>query len=158
METRREGASQEQLHAMALDIKQALKPADVAQLIRLIEPTPSTGEMSAEEFENLMAELNAKSTRRGYSETSTAAARLVLVMGASIAEAAAETEVSRVTVHQLLRRIRRRMEDLPKGWVPVSAWLPVEIAKQLESIEAMLKDAQASGELQSGDMPTLTLR
>jgi transposase-like protein len=149
--------NQERLQEMASQIKESLTPAEIAQLIRLIAPTPTTGEMSSAEFEELMRDLNDKSTRRGYSETSLTAARLVLVMGATVAEAASETGVSRQAIHQLLKRIRRRMESLPKDWVPVSTWLPEYIAKQLEDIVESLKASHASGELLEGERPTLML-
>ncbi|HDQ4405497.1 TPA: hypothetical protein P8734_005695 [Pseudomonas aeruginosa] len=130
---------------MAAQIKEKYQPGEIAQLIRLIEPTPSTGEMSAEEFERLMKELEAKSTRRGYSEKSIEAARLVLVMGASVAEAATETNQTRQSVNQLMVRIRRRMESLPQGWVQVSDWFPADVAKQLVKVAESLKAAHAAG-------------
>jgi len=60
--------NEDRLLKMAAKIKETYQPAEIAQLVRLIEPTPSTGEMSAEDFERLMQELDATSTRRGYSE------------------------------------------------------------------------------------------
>ena len=122
--------NEERLMKMAAKIKETYQPAEIAQLVRLIGATPSTGEMSPEEFERLMKELEAKSNRRGYTEKSIEAARLVLVMGASIAEAAADTDLSRQSVNQLMQRIRRRMESLPQGWVQVTDWFPVEVAKE----------------------------
>lgn len=137
--------NEDRLMKMAAKIKETYQPAEIAQLVRLIGATPSTGEMSPEEFERLMKELEAKSTRRGYSEKSIEAARLVLVMGASIAEAAADTEQSRQSVNQLMQRIRRRIESLPQGWVQVTDWFPVEVAKQLAKIAETLKAAHAAG-------------
>lgn len=137
--------NEERLMKMAAKIKETYQPAEIAQLVRLIGATPSTGEMSPEEFERLMKELEAKSNRRGYSEKSIEAARLVLVMGASIAEAAADTDLSRQSVNQLMQRIRRRMESLPQGWVQVTDWFPVEVAKQLAKIAESLKASQAAG-------------
>lgn len=137
--------NEDRLMKMAAKIKETYEPAEIAQLVRLIGATPSTGEMSPEEFERLMKELEAKSNRRGYTEKSIEAARLVLVMGASIAEAAADTELSRQAVNQLMQRIRRRMESLPQGWVQVTDWFPVEIAKQLAKIAETLKAAHAAG-------------
>ncbi|WP_438942606.1 TrfB-related DNA-binding protein, partial [Pseudomonas savastanoi] len=52
------------------------------------------------------------------------AARLVLVMGASVSEAALETGLTRQVVHRFMARIRARLEDLPVDWVKVEAWLP----------------------------------
>ncbi|WP_338925044.1 TrfB-related DNA-binding protein (plasmid) [Pseudomonas silesiensis] len=137
--------NEDRLMKMAAKIKETYEPAEIAQLVRLIGATPSTGEMSPEEFERLMKELEAKSNRRGYTEKSIEAARLVLVMGASIAEAAADTELSRQAVNQLMQRIRRRMESLPQGWVQVTDWFPVEVAKQLAKIAETLKAAHAAG-------------
>lgn len=131
--------NEDRLLKMAAKIKETYQPAEIAQLVRLIEPTPTTGEMSAEDFERLMQELDATSTRRGYSEKSIEAARLVLVMGASVAEAAAETNQTRQSVSQLMTRIRRRIEALPKGWVKVDQWLPADVAKQVEKIAQELK-------------------
>ena len=110
------------------------------------EPSPRTGEMSAEEFEQLMDRLDALSTRRGYSEKSRAAARLVMVSGASESEAAAQTELSSQSVNQLMKRIRRRMESLPTGWVQVKGWFPANVAKQLEVLSEQLQAAQKAGE------------
>lgn len=124
---------------MAAQIKETYQPAEIAQLVRLIEPTPPTAEMSPEDFEQLMQELEASSTRRGYSEKSIEAARLVLVKGASVAEAAAETNQTRQSVSQLMTRIRRRIEALPKGWVKVDQWLPADVARQVEEIAEQMK-------------------
>ncbi|AXQ50983.1 hypothetical protein DZC31_30170 (plasmid) [Stenotrophomonas rhizophila] len=113
--------------------------------------------MSSEEFERLMKELEANNSRRGYSEKSIDAARLVLVMGASIAEAAADTNLSRQSVNQLMLRIRRRMATLPQGWVQVSTWFPVEVAKQLAEVAESLKASQAAGTPLEGKTFTITL-
>lgn len=124
---------------LATTIKHSLSPAEIAQLIRLIQPTPTTGELSAEDFERLMETLDASSSRRGYSEKSIEAARLVLVMGAGIAEAAADTGLSRQAVNQLMTRIRRRMDSVPAGWVKVEQWVPSEVAQQVERIAQDLR-------------------
>lgn len=150
--------NEDRLMKMAAKIKETYEPAEIAQLVRLIGATPSTGEMSPEEFERLMKELEAKSTRRGYSEKSIEAARLVLVMGASIAEAAADTEQSRQSVNQLMQRIRRRMESLPQGWVQVTDWFPVEVAKQLAKITETLKALHAAGKPLDDQSFTISLK
>lgn len=150
--------NEDRLMKMAAKIKETYQPAEIAQLVRLIGATPSTGEMSPEEFERLMKELEAKSTRRGYSEKSIEAARLVLVMGASIAEAAADTEQSRQSVNQLMQRIRRRMESLPQGWVQVTDWYPVEVAKQLAKIAETLKASHAAGKPLDDQIFTISLK
>jgi len=143
---------------MAAKIKETYEPAEIAQLVRLIGATPSTGEMSPEEFERLMKELEAKSNRRGYTEKSIEAARLVLVMGASIAEAAADTDLSRQAVNQLMQRIRRRMESLPQGWVQVTDWFPVEVAKQLAKVAETLKASHAAGKPLDDQSFTISLK
>ena len=150
--------NEDRLMKMAAKIKETYQPAEIAQLVRLIGATPSTGEMSPEEFERLMKELEAKSTRRGYSEKSIEAARLVLVMGASIAEAAADTEQSRQSVNQLMQRIRRRMESLPQGWVQVTDWFPVEVAKQLAKVAETLKASHAAGKPLDDQSFTISLK
>lgn len=150
--------NEDRLMKMAAKIKETYEPAEIAQLVRLIGATPSTGEMSPEEFERLMKELEAKSNRRGYTEKSIEAARLVLVMGASIAEAAADTELSRQAVNQLMQRIRRRMESLPQGWVQVTDWFPVEVAKQLAKIAETLKASHAAGKPLDDQSFTISLK
>ena len=150
--------NEERLMKMAAKIKETYEPAEIAQLVRLIGATPSTGEMSPEEFERLMKELEAKSNRRGYTEKSIEAARLVLVMGASIAEAAADTDLSRQAVNQLMQRIRRRMESLPQGWVQVTDWFPVEVAKQLAKVAETLKASHAAGKPLDDQSFTISLK
>ena len=150
--------NEDRLMKMAAKIKETYQPAEIAQLVRLIGATPSTGEMSPEEFERLMKELEAKSNRRGYTEKSIEAARLVLVMGASIAEAAADTDLSRQAVNQLMQRIRRRMESLPQGWVQVTDWFPVEVAKQLAKVAETLKASHAAGKPLDDQSFTISLK
>ena len=150
--------NEDRLVKMAAKIKETYQPAEIAQLVRLIGATPTTGEMSPEEFERLMKELEAKSNRRGYTDKSIEAARLVLVMGASIAEAAADTELSRQAVNQLMQRIRRRMESLPQGWVQVTDWFPVEVAKQLAKVAETLKASHAAGKPLDDQSFTISLK
>ena len=150
--------NEDRLMKMAAKIKETYEPAEIAQLVRLIGATPSTGEMSPEEFERLMKELEAKSNRRGYTEKSIEAARLVLVMGASIAEAAADTDLSRQSVNQLMARIRRRKESLPQGWVQVTDWFPVEVAKQLAKVAETLKATHAAGKPLDDQSFTISLK
>lgn len=94
-------------------IKKKFKPQQIAQLIRLLEPTSPAGEMSAEEFESAFKMLEETHTGRWYSDRSIEAARLVLVMGASVSEAAADTDQSRQSVSQLMQRIKKRIESIP---------------------------------------------
>lgn len=150
-------ALDEKLLALAAEIQEGYAPADIAQLVRLISPTPSTGEMSAESFEQVMAVLVGQNNRRPYSDKSITAARLVLVMGASIAEAAGETGLSRQVVNRLMLRLRSRMESLPTGWVKVSEWLPADVAKQLRDISALLKGLRAAGKPLDALSYTITL-
>jgi len=132
------------LLAAAAQIKKDFLPAEIAQLIRLIAPTPNTGEMSAEDFERLMANLASKGAGRGYSEKSLAAARQVLVMGANIPEAATEVGMTKQSVSQLMIRVRRHMKAVPEGWKSANLCLPSEICNHLEDVaEVMRKVAQA---------------
>ncbi|AOE82489.1 hypothetical protein A7318_27995 (plasmid) [Pseudomonas lurida] len=135
----------EQLLAMATKIKESYTPSEIAQLVRLISPTPNTGELSAEEFERVMQVLGSQNNRRPYSSKSVIAARLVLVMGASPSEAAKESGLARQNVSELMLRIRKRMESLPQGWVKVSEWFPGEVAKQIGHISEALKDHHSAG-------------
>lgn len=126
-------------------IKKRFKPLQVAQLVRLLEPTSPAGEMSAEEFESVLEMLKETGTGRWYSGRSIEAARLVLVMGASISEAAADTEQSRQSVSQLMQRIKNRIDSIPDDinvpddWVKVEQWLPPEVALQFNNLSKALK-------------------
>ncbi|RBB96765.1 hypothetical protein C3E97_030025 [Pseudomonas sp. MWU12-2115] len=133
------------LIALAEKIKESYSIAEIAQLIRLIEPTPKTRLMSSDDFENLMDLLDATSTRRSYSPKSRDAARLFFVMGANVSEISAETGLTIQAVNQLIIRIRRRMEDMPAGWVSVSAVFPKEVAKQVKLLANELWSAHKSG-------------
>lgn len=136
--------NEEQIMAMANQIREAYSPGEIANLIRLIAPAPNTGEMSAEEFERVMKIL-ASQTNRPYSTKSMVAARLVLVMGASPAEAAKEAGLARQNVSELMSRIRARIQALPHDWVKVSEWFPPELAKQLGTIAETLREFHAAG-------------
>ncbi|KPX06476.1 hypothetical protein ALO73_200066 [Pseudomonas syringae pv. daphniphylli] len=83
----------------------------IAQLIRMISPVSPCALMAADEFERVMAVLAGQNRRRAFSDRSISAARLVLVMGASVSEAALETGLTRQVVHRLMARIRARLED-----------------------------------------------
>lgn len=135
----------DQLLTLAAHIKSSYPPAEIARLIRLIEPTPSTGEMSSDDFENLMNQLDAMS-RRGFSPKSREAARLIMVMGASEAETVVETGLTQQAVNKLMHRIRRRMEELPAGWVQIATWFPAGVAEQILTLAEALRTAQQSGE------------
>lgn len=138
-------APEEKLLALVAELKASYQPSELAQLARLISPAPSTGDMSANAFERVIQVLVAQNNRRPYSEKSKVAARLVLVMGASIAEAAAEVGLSRQVVNRLMLRIRSCMESLPAGWVKVSDWFPGDVAKQLGALSEPLRALHATG-------------
>ncbi len=128
-----------------LELKDAYPPSALAQLARLISPAPEGGEMSAEAFEAVMQSLAAQNNRRAYSDRSLTAARLVLVMGASIAEAAQDTGLARQVVHRLMVRIRRRMAAVPSDLVKLNEWYSRDIAEQLTTLAESLKTLQAAG-------------
>lgn len=131
---------------LAQQIKNSYSKAEIAKLIRLIEPTPSTGEMSSDQFENVMRFLDETSTRRKFSEKSREAARLVFVMGANSPEAAKQTGLKVQGVDQLIRRIRGRLAAVPSGWIPVTEWLPVEVATQVKDLARTLIAGHKAGE------------
>lgn len=62
-------------------------------------------------------------------------------MGASVAEAAADTGMARQVVHRLMARIRARMEALPADWLKVEVWLPEEDARRVLDLATMLRAA-----------------
>lgn len=132
-------ALEDTLLKLAASIKDTFAPSEIAQLMRLIGPTPSTGELMPEQFERLMSELKPKNNRPGYSAKSIEVAHLVLVMGASVPEAAAEVGLTPQGARQLMARIRRRMAAVPEGWRQVSGWFPADVAKQVEVLSASLK-------------------
>lgn len=134
----------EQLLEIATKLKEAYQPAEIAQLVRMLSPTPNTGEMTVEGFERVMMAIT-QSKGRTYSDKSITAVRLVLVMGASISEAAEEVGLTRQVVSRLILRIRARMESLPQDWVKTCEWFPVEVAKQLVGLSESLKELQTSG-------------
>lgn len=125
---------------MAADIKKSLDPAAIQRLIELIQPSAPTALMTPEAFDDLMDKMQSSSSRRGFSEKSIKAARLVLVMGASVAEAAAETGLTRQAVDQLMKRIERRQATVPAGWVRVDEWFPANIGRDLSDLAKRLQE------------------
>lgn len=95
--------------ATASQIQRTLAPAQIAQLIRLISPASRCARMSPEAFEHVVAFMSCRTGHRAYSARSQQAARLVLVMGASVAEAAVDTGLTRQVVHRLMSRINARV-------------------------------------------------
>lgn len=94
--------------------------AELAQIARLISPTPTTGEMKAEEFEEFRAYVLARQIgKRGRPITEEAmdTAREVMVMGASASEVALNQNKSRAAVSAMLSRIRayRPLLEASKG-------------------------------------------
>ncbi|WP_090362650.1 hypothetical protein [Pseudomonas coleopterorum] len=100
--------------ATATQIQQTFSSAQVAQLIRLISPAAQCALMSPYAFERVIAFMSCRSGHRAYSAKSLHAARLVLVMGASVAEAAADAGLSRQVVHRLMARIQTRLDASPE--------------------------------------------
>jgi transposase-like protein len=147
---------EDKVKALAAEIIQTYPPGAIAQLIRLIEPAPETALMSNEEFERVMEVLAGQNTRRPFSDKSIAVARLVFVKGASVSEAAAEIDLARQVAHRLITRLRRRMEELPSGWVKVTEWYPKAVADQLRDMAAVLKAGQGA-EAQENQSFTITL-
>ncbi|MBD8577548.1 hypothetical protein IFU04_25255 [Pseudomonas syringae] len=134
----------------AQHINEHCTPAQIAQLVRLISPVLSCGLMTPAEFELVRVMLASQHRHRAFSDRSIHAARLVLVMGASVAEAAADTGLARQVAHRLRARIRTRMQGLPGNWVKVEAWLPPAHAKRVEDLAATLR---AAHELERGRLP-----
>lgn len=126
------------LAAQAVHLRNQFTPAQLAQLTRLIGPVPDTGLMTAEKFERVMDLMAGQQRRRGFSDRSIRAARLVLVMGASVAEAAQEVGLARQVVHRLMIRIRARLQALPADWIKVDTWLPPAEAQQVIELAAQL--------------------
>ncbi|GAB0085892.1 hypothetical protein ALQ72_01391 [Pseudomonas syringae pv. maculicola] len=126
-------------------ILQTYSPSEINQLIRLISPAPDCALMTAAEFERVMRVLAGQSRSRPFSEKSIQSARLILVMGASVAEAAADVGLARQVVHRLMMRIRARLQQLPGEWVKVEAWLPPAAARQVADLAAELRLTHQAG-------------
>lgn len=99
----------QQLAAMATLIKTTYKPAEIDLLMQMIRPAYKGAELSSEEFAELITKLRHSGAGRPYSEKSIEAARLVLVQGASMAEAAREMGMGQPQIGQLMKRIRAQM-------------------------------------------------
>lgn len=136
-------------------------PAQIAQLVHLISPAPNSALMSPLKFERVMDVLAGQRRHRAFSARSLQAARLVLVMGASVAEAAAEVGLSRQVVHRLMVRINTRLQALPADWVRVDVWLPASAAWQVvdlaNTLRSGLEESRAAGtvsiRLDSAEVP-----
>ncbi|MGM7284694.1 hypothetical protein ABRY74_22890 [Pseudomonas guariconensis] len=101
----------QQLETMAALIKSTFKPAEIAQLIEMIRPAYDGAELTSEEFAELINRLTNARTGRGrpLGEKSIAAARLILVQGASHAEASRELDMNLGQIGQLIKRLREHM-------------------------------------------------
>ena len=132
--------SDDMVLATASQIQQTFSPAQVAQLIRLISPAAQCALMSPHAFERVFTFMSCSSGHRAYSAKSLHAARLVLVMGASVAEAAADAGLSRQVVHRLMARIQARLDASPEHMTDIdaSAYSAAAIAadRPIESIES----------------------
>lgn len=121
--------------------------SEIGQIIRLISPAPECALMSPAEFERVMQMLAGQNRRKPFSDKSIQAARLVLVMGASVAEAAADVGLARQVVHRLMSRIRVRMAAVPGNWVKVNVWLPPAAAAEVADLAKVLR-SEGAGEAQ----------
>lgn len=130
-----------ELPGLATKIIQNYSNAQIAQLIRMISPVSPCALMTADEFERVMAVLAGQNRRRAFSDRSMNVARLVLVMGASVSEAALETGLTRQVVHRLMARIRARLESLPADWVKIETWLPPAAAAEVLALAQRLRSA-----------------
>lgn len=128
-------------------IRQTLNHVQIAQLARLISPVSPCASMSADEFERVMSTLAGQPGHRAFSDRSMKVARLVLVMGASIAEAAAETGLARQVAYRLMARVRARIADLPGDWIKVEVWLPPAAAAQVTAHATSLRIAHQTGQV-----------
>ena len=88
------------LPGLATKITQNYSNAQIAQLIRMISPVSPCALMAADEFERVMAVLAGQNRRRAFSDRSISAARLVLVMGASVSEAALMHRNFKMPMHE----------------------------------------------------------
>lgn len=101
----------QQLETMAALIKSTFTPAEIAQLMEMVRPAYDGAELSSEEFAALITRLNRARAGRPYGEKSIEAARLILVQGASHAEAARELGMNLGQIGQLIKRIREYMAN-----------------------------------------------
>ncbi|MBD8792670.1 hypothetical protein IFR09_22920 [Pseudomonas syringae] len=146
-------ASNADLASCAESLLKKYTPAQIAQLVRLISPVPSCALMSPVEFERVIDVLAGQRRHRAFSARSLQAARLVLVMGASVAEAAAEVGLARQVVYRLMSRIEARMQALPGDWIKVDTWLPAVVAQQVTGLGQLLRSEREQGR----DMGTFNL-
>ncbi len=132
-------SSEIRLANMAALIKTSLTPGEIARLILIVQPVPSTGQMTPEEFDDLMRAIEASKGTRMFTEKSVSAARLILVMGATPIEAAKELGMTKQAVGQALKRIKLKAAEQPKGWSIVNEYLPAELASAVREIGKSLR-------------------
>jgi hypothetical protein len=123
---------------LAKKILSELGKADRARLAKLIAPDSPVGELSQVEFDQACQWIQNRPGVRRFSEKSIEAARQVLVMGASLSEAAGSVGTTRQGVEQMLARFRARMADAPPGWVLVEAYFPPGVAHELKELNKRL--------------------
>lgn len=61
-------------------------------------------------------------------------ARLVLVEGATQADAAARSGMSRQRVYGIMKRFEAARQTLPTDWKKVEVWLPPKLAAEVEAM------------------------
>ena len=125
---------------LAEELKKEFSAHDLARLANLITTSSPVAKYTPAEFDEIIQRLQGEAARRGFSDKSIEAARLVMVMGASIPEAADQVALSRQAVAQLMARIERRLAQLPEGWVKVTAWYPGSVAAELGRISEKIKE------------------
>lgn len=81
--------------------------------------------MTADEFETAKVKL------RTLSVNTVDLARLVLVDGLSIQEAATASGTSRQNANQGMKRVMALLEGLPSDWVFVEEWMPSSMAVEV---------------------------
>ncbi|WP_164359441.1 TrfB-related DNA-binding protein [Pseudomonas viridiflava] len=132
-------SSEVRIANMSARIKTSLTPGEIARLILLIQPVPSTGQMTAEAFDDLMRAIEASKGTRMFAEKSISAAKLILVMGATPNEAAAELGMTVQAVGQALKRIKQKAAEQPKGWTIINEYLPADLATAVREIGKVLR-------------------
>lgn len=116
---------------LASKLKAALSIEEIGYLLRLLSPTQTPGEMTAQEFDDMIRRAHHRDGRP-HNQTSIDAARLVLVMGASQTEAASEIGISRQQLNNTLSRLRKFSQSVPAEWKSISIHLPESIAFALQ--------------------------
>lgn len=69
----------------------------------------------------------------GYSEKNISAARMVLVDGHSQKHVYQSLGLSKQRLSQIVKSVLTKIEDSREGWVYVSTWAPVSLAKEFQT-------------------------